>query len=41
MEEKLEGNGKDWFVSITEVEAELGKANDSVAYQITVLVRVR
>ena len=41
MEEKLERNGKDWFISITEVEAELGKADDSIAYQITVLVRVR
>ena len=41
MEEKLEGNGKDWFIGITEVEAELGKADDSIAYQITVLVRVR
>jgi len=41
MEEKLEGNGKDWFIGITEVETELGKANNSIAYQITVLVRVR
>ena len=41
MEEKLEGNGKDWFIDITEVETELGKADDSIAYQITVLVRVR
>ena len=41
MEEKLEGNGKDGFISNTEVEAELGKADDSIAYQITVLVRVR
>ena len=41
MEEELEGDGKDWFIGITEVEAELGKADDNIAYQITVLVRVR
>ena len=41
MEEELEGDGKDWFIGITEVEAELGKANDCISYQITVLVRVR
>ena len=41
MEEKLEGDGKYWFIGITEVEAELGKANDCISYQITVLVMVR
>ena len=41
MEEELEGNGKDWFIGITEVEAELGKANDCISYQITVMIRVR
>ena len=41
MEEELEGDGKNWFIGITEVETELGKADDSIAYQITVLIRVR
>ena len=40
-EEELEGDGKDWVICITEVEAELGKSKDSISYQITVLVRVR
>ena len=41
IDEELEGDDKDWFIGITEVEAELGKANDCISYQITVLVRVR
>ena len=41
MNEELEGDHKDWFIGITELEAELGKANDCISYQITVLVRVR
>ena len=41
MEEELEENGKDWSIGITEVETELGKANDCISYQITVLVRVK
>ena len=41
VEEELKGDGKDWFIDITEVETELGKANDCISYQITVLVRVK